>query len=554
MGPPTGIATHMPGDVLVTVLRTVAQPVWLVDPGGLIRFANPAALEVLGYDDLGELLGQPSHETIHHHHPDGAPYPASTCPMLLPRTTGERVERDLDWFFRRDGSMFAVAWVSVPIELEDGRGAVVAFSEVREREAELAEEQAALRRVATLVAGGAPPEKVFAAVAREVSRVLQLPLVEMCRYEPDETAAVIGAIGDHPFQTGTRWPLDGESLTGIVWRTGTTARIDDYATIAGTIGDAARREGVHTGVGAPINVDGRLWGVVSAGASARAPLPPDAEERLSAFTELVAIAIANSQAHEDLQRLADEQAALRRVATLVAQGAESQVVFDAVCAETGRLLDATTVNLAHFTDDAMSVAVAGWSLRDVHVPAGLSLPLAGDTTDALVRESRAPGRIDSYEGAAGALAAKLRDLGIRSEVGAPVVVEGHVWGALIAGTDEPEPLPPGAEDRLAAFAELIATAVSNTTTRTELIASRTRLVQASDERRRRVVRDLHDGAQQHFVHAIMNLQLAHARRGSDARLDELVGDSLASARTGLDELRELARGIHPPILTHHWSR
>ena len=259
MGPPTGIATHMPGDVLVTVLRTVAQPVWLVDPGGLIRFANPAALEVLGYDDLGELLGQPSHETIHHHHPDGAPYPASTCPMLLPRTTGERVERDLDWFFRRDGSMFAVAWVSVPIELEDGRGAVVAFSEVREREVELVEEQAALRRVVMLVAGGAPPEKVFAAVAREVSRVLQLPLVEMCRYEPDETAAVIGAIGDHPFQTGTRWPLDGESLTGIVWRTGTTARIDDYATIAGTIGDAARREGVHTGVGAPINVDGRLW-------------------------------------------------------------------------------------------------------------------------------------------------------------------------------------------------------------------------------------------------------------------------------------------------------
>jgi signal transduction histidine kinase len=76
-------------------------------------------------------------------------------------------------------------------------------------------------------------------------------------------------------------------------------------------------------------------------------------------------------------------------------------------------------------------------------------------------------------------------------------------------------------------------------------------VQASDERRRRVVRDLHDGAQQHFVHAIMNLQLANARRGTDARLDELVDESLASARTGLDELRELARGIHPPILTHH---
>jgi PAS domain S-box-containing protein len=538
-------------DVLATVLRTVAQPVWVVDPDGLIRFANPAAVDVLGYDGLDELIGRQSHETIHHHYADGTPYPASECPMLLPRTTGERVESDLDWLFRRDGSMFAVSWVSVPLALAEGRGAVVAFNEVREREAELAEEQAALRRVATLVAGGAPPEDVFAAVAREVSRVLALPLVEMCRYEPDETATVIGAIGDHPFQTGTRWPLDGQSLTGIVWRTGTTARIDDYAQVAGTIGDAARREGVHTGVGAPINVDGRLWGVVSAGASERAPLPDDAEERLSAFTELVATAIANTQAHEDLQRLADEQAALRRVATLVAQGADSQLVFDAVCAETGRLLNAATVNLAHFTDDAMSVAVAGWSLRNVHVPAGLSLPLAGDTIDALVRETAAPGRVDSYAGGRGVLAAKLRELGIRSEVGAPVVVEGHVWGALIAGTDEPEPLPPSTEDRLAAFAELIATAVSNATTRAELVASRSRLVQASDERRRRVVRDLHDGAQQHFVHAIMNLQLANARRGTDARLDELVDESLASARTGLDELRELARGIHPPILTHH---
>lgn len=121
-----------------------------------------------------------------------------------------------------------------------GRGAVVAFNEVREREAELAEEQAALRRVATLVAGGAPPEDVFAAVAREVSHVLALPLVEMCRYEPDETATVIGAIGDHPFQTGTRWPLDGESLTGIVWRTGLIlARVREEIAGGSTARDAA---------------------------------------------------------------------------------------------------------------------------------------------------------------------------------------------------------------------------------------------------------------------------------------------------------------------------
>jgi PAS domain S-box-containing protein len=538
-------------DVLAAVLRTVAQPVWVVDPDGLIRFANPAAVAALGYDTPDELLGRHSHETIHYKHADGSPYPASECPMLLPRTTGERVERDLDWFFRRDGSMFPVSYVSVPLEMPEGRGAVVAFSELREREAELGEEQAALRRVATLVARGAPPDEVFAAVAREIARVLNLPLVEMCRYEPDETATVIAATGRHPFQTGTNWPLDGDSLTGMVWRTGKPARIDDYTTVAGTIGEAARRERVHAGVGAPVVVDGRLWGVVSAGGSDRVPLPLNAEGRLSAFTELVATAIANTQAHEDLQRLADEQAALRRVATLVAQGAESRVVFDAVCEETGRLLDATTVNLAHFSDDGYNETIAGWSLRNVHVPTGTRLPLDGDTINAVVRDTAAPGRFDSYEHARGELAAKLRQLGIRSEVGAPVVVDGRVWGALIAGTDEAEPLPRGTELRLAQFAELIATAVSNATTRAELIASRTRLVEAADEERRRVVRDLHDGTQQRFVHTIMTLQRAHNRSGADSDLDSLIDESLQSARAGLDELRELTRGIHPAVLTHH---
>jgi len=143
--------------------------------------------------------------------------------------------------------------------------------------------------------------------------------------------------------------------------------------------------------------------------------------RLSAFTELVATAIANTQAHEDLRRLADEQAALRRVATLVAHGAEPGAVFDAVCEETGRLLDATTVNLCHFTADGFNETIAGWSIRQIHVTPGTLLPLEGDTINVLVRKTGAPGRFDSYEDASGELAATLRRLGIRSEVGAPVI-------------------------------------------------------------------------------------------------------------------------------------
>src|SRR3954469_18500056 len=307
--------------------------------------------------------------------------------------------------------------------------------------------QSSLRRVATLVARGAAPAGVFAAVAEEVSKVLNLPLVEMCRYESDGTATVIAATGDHPFQTGTRWALDGPSLTALVRQTERPARIDDYADVEGAIGDAARASGVHSGVGAPIVVDGRVWGVVSAGGDSRVPLAADAEVRLNEFTELVATAIANTQAREELRRLADEQAALRRVATLVAQGAAPAVVFDAVCRETGALFGAASVNLAQFTPDGFNVAVAGWSLRDVHVPANTRVPLEGETIDTLVLATGAPGRFDSYDNATGELAELLRERGVRSEVGAPVGVDGRVWGALIAGTDEPEPLSAGLETR-----------------------------------------------------------------------------------------------------------
>jgi PAS domain S-box-containing protein len=384
---------------LGAVLQTVAQPIWVVDPDGLIRYANPAAVAVLGYDAADELLGRPSHDTIHHHRPDGSPYPTAECPMLLPRTTGERVSSELDWFFRRDGSMFPVSYVSLPIEMPAGRGAVVAFEDIEDRlraeevlrdhDEMLAAEQAALRRVATLVARRAGTSEVFAAVAAEVSDLLHLPLVEMCRYESDGTATVLAATGEHAFQPGTRWTLDGPSLTAQVHRTGRPARVDDYAVVDGAIGEAARGSGVHAGVGAPIMVDGRLWGVVSAGGGAQVPLARGAETRLGEFTDLVATAIANAEAREGLHRLAGEQAALRRVAVLVAQGAPAETIFDAVCEETGRLFGATSVNLAHFTPDGVNVTMAGWSLRGVHVSTGTRIALEGDTINAFRPHERA---------------------------------------------------------------------------------------------------------------------------------------------------------------------
>jgi PAS domain S-box-containing protein len=123
---------------LASILDGVAQPVWVVDHEGAILFANPAAVAALGYDDVAELRGRPSHETIHYKHPDGSHYPQEDCPMLLPRATGQTIHREDDWFVRRDGSMFPVAYWSAPIDTPRGRGAVVAFTDVEER---LAKEQ-----------------------------------------------------------------------------------------------------------------------------------------------------------------------------------------------------------------------------------------------------------------------------------------------------------------------------------------------------------------------------------------------------------------------------
>ena len=251
--------------------RRPRQPIWVVDPDGLIRFANPAALATLGYDSADELFGRHSHETIHYQHPDGTPYPAAECPMLLPQTTGEVVKSDLDWFFRRDGSMFPVSYVSVPLEMSDGRGAVVAFTDIedrlraeqvlREHDAVLASREGSLRRIATLVAGGAASTEVFAAIAREVAQVLGVALVVIWRYEPDRPASVFGAWSDrpHPFQAGTSWPVEEHTAAALLPDIGRPTRIEDFAEIGGVIPDAIRETGMRSGTGAAIVVDGEFW-------------------------------------------------------------------------------------------------------------------------------------------------------------------------------------------------------------------------------------------------------------------------------------------------------
>ncbi|MDX6657190.1 MAG: hypothetical protein QOH62_1983 [Solirubrobacteraceae bacterium] len=698
-------------EVLLAAVLEAAQAIWVVDRSGVIRFASPAAVAALGYDSADELLGRRSY------------------PMLAPQATGEKVASDLEWFVRRDGSRFPVSYVSVPIELPDGRGAVVAFTDiedrvraaqvVRERDAVLGAREDSLRRVATLVAGGAASGDVFAAIAREVGHVVGLPLVLVWRFDPGKTTAtVIAAWSEdpHPWEAGTRWPVDGRALAVQMLETGRPARIDDYKEVPGRIAAASRKtrlrgsagapiivdgdmwgwmaaataraplpdhiedrlaeftelvataisgiesrdqlarladeqaalrrvatlvaygtrpeevfaavaneverllsvdlanvcryesdgtltfvasarelvpvgsrwpiegqrnlatlvseaggparidnyadatgalaegireEGIRSAVGTPIIVEGRLWGLIAAGANQEQPLPPDTEERLSSFTALVATAIANTEARTEVGRLVDEQAALRRVATLVAEGAAPSEVFQTVTQEVGILCGADLARMERYETGDSVIGVAGWSRGDAPgLAVGKRFSLEGASIAALVREASGPVRVDSFAGAHGPIAQEARDLGIRSSVGGPIVANGRLWGVIAASSKSATPFPPGTESQIAEFTELVATAIVNAEARAEVAASRARIVAATDAERRRVVRDLHDGAQQRLVHTVVTLKLAHrALQHEDTELPALLTEALDNAEQATDELRELAHGILPTVLT-----
>jgi signal transduction histidine kinase len=168
----------------------------------------------------------------------------------------------------------------------------------------------------------------------------------------------------------------------------------------------------------------------------------------------------------------------------------------------------------------------------------------------MVLRTGATARIDSHERAAGSVAALIRDLGLRSGVGAPIVVDGRLWGAAIVGSSRPEPPAPDTEDRLADFAELVATAIANADARGELIASRARIVTAGDEARRRIERDLHDGAQQRLVALGLRVRSLQASLPPESELTHQIadiGDGLVGAS---EELRQISHGIHPAVLSH----
>jgi signal transduction histidine kinase len=251
---------------------------------------------------------------------------------------------------------------------------------------------------------------------------------------------------------------------------------------------------------------------------------------------------------DDLALITTEQAAIRRIATLVALAKPPAELLDAVAAEVFTLLGADGALVAHLEPDGFAtlLAVCGQASEFV-----VGERLRADPATALgkVVETGRPARTDDYGEASPELQRRIRNVGVRSSAATPIMVEGRLWG-VIAASSRRSRLAAQSEEKMLHFAELVATAIANAESRSELAASRARIVAASDATRRRVERDLHDGVQQRLVSLALDVRAAQSALppATEGIRDELahVVEGLTDA---LDELREIARGIHPAILS-----
>jgi PAS domain S-box-containing protein len=431
-------------------------------------------------------------------------------------------------------------------------GTAIANTESRGGLTRLAEEQAALRRVATLVARVVGPAEIFATVSDEVGRLVGTDSAAVIKYDDDgEGISYVGSASKvrGAFPLGVHWKFQEGMASFDVYRTGRSARSGAHLiTVDGPIGDTHRRMGIVSAVASPIVVEGRLWGAMAV--HGQEPLPPGTEERLEKFTELLGTAIANAENRAAITRLAEEQAALRRVATHVAHGAPPADLFAAVTEVAGQLLPADSANMSRYDPDGMFTTVAAWSTAALVFPVGRRWIPEGKNVTTLVMETGRPARMDSFADASGPVGVAAREAGYRSVVGTPIVVEGRLWGAMTVSSTTQQPLPADTEARLASFTELVATAIANAESRAQLTASRARIVTASDEARRRIERNLHDGAQQRLVSIALELRLANSLLPAELEEPrETLNRVSSELNEVLDDLREISRGIHPMILT-----
>ena len=274
---------------------------------------------------------------------------------------------------------------------------------------------------------------------------------------------------------------------------------------------------------------------------------------VAALTSLILAAVTAERTTSERvqQALTDEQTALRRIAMLVASEAASDRVFEQVTVEAAQTLGASAASLARFDEDGTVTFVGGWSNSGrLAFPVGSRVPVEETGVLAEIRKTGRPERIDDYRGRAPEIVERLSSFGYESAGAAPIRVGGQVWGALVAAAPGDEPLAPGSERRLADFAELVAQALANADAYRKLAASRIRIVEAGDTERRRLERNLHDGAQQRLVSLALQLRMIKGSLRKDpASAEALLAEADSELDQALAELRELARGIHPAVLT-----
>ena len=444
----------------------------------------------------------------------------------------------------------------------------------QQRLRQLADQQVALRRVATLVAGGARPTDVFTAVADELGHLMGADATFVARVnvssasrsspsrpgtpaadpsgerrEPERHITVVGSYGrvNHEVPIGFRIRLQPGMATTTAIQTRRAARINGEKLANGPFGAIVGKLGMRAAIATPIVVEGRYWGVIVA-ATSREDFAAGTESRMADFMELAATAIANAQADQELRELADTQAALRRLATLVARGEPPEAVFAAATREALRHFGNGTARMIRYEPDGTATLVANEGTTGPPVPVGK--PWEGYPPTGLTATVQRSGRavwIDDYRGIPCG-EPYLRE-GLQSAVGMPIHVNGRLWGMIAIGSSE-GPLPPDTEQRMTEFTGLVATAVANAQSRAELMTSRARIVAAADETRRRIERDLHDGTQQQLVSLILELRMVQS--GVPAGVGEL-GSKLSRLAERLesvsDQVREISHGIHPAILS-----
>ena len=314
-------------------------------------------------------------------------------------------------------------------------GLAISNAESRDALQRLAVDQAALRRVATLVAEGAPADEVYAAVAQEAVDALDLKVAVLVRFDPGPTITVLASVNsDDGFPVGSRFPLDG-GASKVIFETGRAARVDTFEGMSGTIAAAAQASGENSSFGVPIIVEASVWGMLAGDGVGPEPLPWDIEPRLRAYTELVATAISNTESRNELRRVAEEQAALRRVATLVAQAPASEELFSAVAHEVATVLNVPGVIVTRYEADGMAVVFGDafeseLSGAEAFFGVGSRAPADPGSLAAQVLETHGTARVDDFSTLVGTVGDLARAAGFGCGCASPSVVNGELWGKM----------------------------------------------------------------------------------------------------------------------------